>query len=226
MVVCLIVFIYKYKKSTQEMPNIIQLRRGTSTEWATANPVLADGEIGIDKTTGSIKIGNGTNTWSQLSFFSAGGVSDGDKGDISVSGGGVVWTIDPASVTYAKMQNVTNSRLLGRSAAGAGSPQEITIGSGLSLSGGVLSSTSSGVTDGDKGDISVSGGGASWSIDPGAVTYAKMQNMTDARILGRSAGSSGSPQELTIGAGLSLTGGVLSATGAATGATLGGTLFS
>jgi hypothetical protein len=44
------------------------------------------------------------------------------------------------------------------------------------------------------------------------VTYAKIQNVTDNRLLGRSAGSAGDVQELTVGAGLTLTGGVLSAT--------------
>jgi hypothetical protein len=70
-----------------------------------------------------------------------GGISDGDKGDITVSGAGTVWTIDNDVVTYAKMQNVSAaSRLLGRgSSAGAGDVQEITLGTGLSLSGTTLS---------------------------------------------------------------------------------------
>lgn len=44
-------------------------------------------------------------------------------------------------VTYAKLQNVTDARLLGRSAGSAGDAQEITVTTGLSLSGGVLSNT-------------------------------------------------------------------------------------
>lgn len=45
-----------------------------------------------------------------------------------------------SAVTYAKIQNVsTNSRLLGRSTAGAGVVEELTVGSGLSISGGSLS---------------------------------------------------------------------------------------
>jgi hypothetical protein len=56
----------------------------------------------------------------------SGGVSDGDKGDITVSGG-TTWTIDNDAVTYAKIQNVSASdRLLGRSTAGAGDIEEIT----------------------------------------------------------------------------------------------------
>jgi hypothetical protein len=56
----------------------------------------------------------------------SGGVSDGDKGDITVSGG-TTWTIDNDAVTYAKIQNVSaTDRLLGRSTAGAGDIEEIT----------------------------------------------------------------------------------------------------
>jgi hypothetical protein len=56
-----------------------------------------------------------------------GGVTDGDKGDITVSSSGTVWTIDNDVVTYAKIQNVSaTDKLLGRSTAGAGDIEEIT----------------------------------------------------------------------------------------------------
>lgn len=47
--------------------------------------------------------------------------------------------INDKAVTYAKMQDVTSNRLLGRSTAGAGNPEEIQVGGGLQLSGGTLS---------------------------------------------------------------------------------------
>lgn len=50
--------------------------------------------------------------------------------------------IDNDAVTYAKMQNVGGaSRLLGRGDSGGGDPQEITIGTGLSFAGTVLSAS-------------------------------------------------------------------------------------
>lgn len=101
------------------------------------------------------------------------------------------------AVTYAKIQNISAaSRLLGRgSAAGAGDVEELTIGSGLSLSGTALSATA--LSDGDKGDITVSASGATWTIDNDVVTYAKMQNVsaTD-KLLGRSTAGAGDVEEI------------------------------
>jgi len=54
------------------------------------------------------------------------GVTDGDKGDITVSGSGSTWTIDSDVVTYEKMQDTTASDIfLGRDTAGAGTIEEI-----------------------------------------------------------------------------------------------------
>lgn len=48
------------------MATRMQQRRGTSAEWAAANPILAAGELGIDTDTRVMKVGNGTLTWSAL----------------------------------------------------------------------------------------------------------------------------------------------------------------
>jgi hypothetical protein len=70
------------------------------------------------------------------------GVTDGDKGDVTVSASGATWTIDNDVVTYAKIQNVSAaSKLLGRGDSGSGDTQEITLGTGLAMTGTTLSSS-------------------------------------------------------------------------------------
>ena len=45
-----------------------RLRRDTTTNWLLFNPVLKSGEIGLDTTLNKFKIGNGTSTWSLLTY--------------------------------------------------------------------------------------------------------------------------------------------------------------
>jgi hypothetical protein len=44
----------------------IQFRRGTAASWASANPVLAEGELGVVLDTGRYKIGDGVTPWLSL----------------------------------------------------------------------------------------------------------------------------------------------------------------
>jgi hypothetical protein len=208
----------------------------------------------------------------------------------------IATTIANNAVSFAKMQNINTSRLLGRSTASSGNIEELTIGAGLSLSAGALASTitqytnamarlaiSSGATglsynnttgvftltsgysiptdsnqtlwtsaysnmivsasfntsDGnltltqqDGGSIvqdldgrylignesitltgNVTGSGTTaitTTIASQAVTFAKMQNVSSGTVLGRSSLGSGSVEEITIGTGLTLSGGILS----------------
>jgi len=50
------------------MASQIQLRRGTASQWTSANPTLADGEIGYETDTGKLKIGDGVAAWASLSY--------------------------------------------------------------------------------------------------------------------------------------------------------------
>jgi len=52
----------------------IQFRRGTASEWTSANPILAVGEMGIETDTNLFKIGNGNTAWNSLAY---GGIQGG-----------------------------------------------------------------------------------------------------------------------------------------------------
>lgn len=119
----------------------LKLRRGTDSGRSAITP--AEGEPIFTTDTKKLYVGDGS-TVGGIAVDTA--VSDGDKGDITVSSSGATWTIDNDAVTYAKMQNVSAaSRLLGRgSASGSGDMQELTIGAGLTLTGTELSASSSG----------------------------------------------------------------------------------
>ena len=51
------------------MAQQIQIRRDTSSNWSSVNPILAQGEIGFETNTGKIKIGDGTTAWNSLNYF-------------------------------------------------------------------------------------------------------------------------------------------------------------
>lgn len=72
-------------------------------------------------------------------------------GDVTASGAGsVTTTIANDAVTFAKMQNISSSKLLGRYSGGSGDVQEITISTGLNLDG--------------SGNLTVTGGGANAAL--------------------------------------------------------------
>lgn len=46
----------------------IQVRRGTASQWTSANPTLASGEWGFETDTLKTKIGNGSTAWNSLAY--------------------------------------------------------------------------------------------------------------------------------------------------------------
>lgn len=83
------------------MATQIQLRRDTSANWTTNNPILAEGEIGIETDglgTPTIlkKIGNGFNDWVTLPYESTGGGGSVE----SVTGDGVGGTSTDVVMTF------------------------------------------------------------------------------------------------------------------------------
>lgn len=120
-----------------------------------------------------------------LEFIDAptGAIADGDKGDITVSSSGAVWTINNAAVTIAKLN-----------ATGTASATTYLRGDGTwaTPDGGTA------ISDGGKGDITVSSSGTVWTIDNNAVSLAKIAQSTAAlSVLGRSTNTIGNYAQIT-----------------------------
>jgi hypothetical protein len=62
----------------------IQFRRGTASEWTSANPILAVGEMGIETDTNLFKIGNGSTAWNSLAYGGLTGGFDSTQEIVSV----------------------------------------------------------------------------------------------------------------------------------------------
>ena len=122
--------------------------------------------------------------------------------------------ITDGAVGVAKLADLSGtSRLIG-SGSGAATAAEITLDASLSITGTVLSASTPQNLTGD-----VTSTGLATTIANGAVTYAKMQNVSaNSRLLGSGdAGAGNPPAEITLGTNLSMSGTTLNATVASSG---------
>jgi hypothetical protein len=82
----------------------IQVRRGLASEWTTANPVLAAGEMGVETNTNLFKFGNGTSTWTSLAYANNSDVAIGEISQDAINnalslGAGLTKTYDDGANT-------------------------------------------------------------------------------------------------------------------------------
>lgn len=66
-----------------------QLRRDTAANWSANNPILADGEPGIETDSSRIKIGDGVSTWNSLAYELSNDFADLTNTPTTVSGYGI-----------------------------------------------------------------------------------------------------------------------------------------
>ena len=110
----------------------VTVSNGPKGDPGATGPAGAPGSNGIGVptggTTGQVLTKNSATdydtSWQTVS--GGGGVSDGDKGDITVSGSGATWTIDAGAVSLSKMADLATSTILGRATAGTGVPEALT----------------------------------------------------------------------------------------------------
>ena len=77
----------------------IQFRRGMASEWTAANPLLAQGEMGLEWDTGKFKVGTGSTYWNSLVYSSG---QTGPQGPVGPSG-------SSNSITIANQGSVLTS---------------------------------------------------------------------------------------------------------------------
>jgi hypothetical protein len=135
------------------MAQIIQMRRGTAAEWTAADPLLAEGEIGVEKDTFKWKVGDGLKVWHLLPYVTG---AKGDKGDPGSPGPALNWRgAFSATTAYAKNDGVSynGSSYLATAATTAGTlppnaPWQVVAEKGATGNQG---------PKGDKGDQGIQG---------------------------------------------------------------------
>lgn len=149
-----------------------------------------------------------------IEFTGSGGIQRSAlTGDVTASAGSGSTTIASnavttakiadASVTLAKVANIATDRLLGRDTASSGVVEELTVGGGVEFSGsgGIQRSALT-------GDVTASAGSGSTTIansavttakiNDAAVTLAKMANLAQDQVIGRTTASTGVPETFTV----------------------------
>ena len=84
----------------------IQMRRDTAAAWTSANPTLAQGELGLETDTTYYKIGNGSTAWTSLAYGSIQGAIPSSTVTSAMIVDGTIVNADinaSAAIAYSKL---------------------------------------------------------------------------------------------------------------------------
>ena len=62
----------------------IKHKKDSSLNWNSENPILLDGELGIESDTGRIKVGDGTTTWNKLKYLNSTRAEQDSEGNLII----------------------------------------------------------------------------------------------------------------------------------------------
>lgn len=150
------------------------------------------------------------------------GTNTGDQtitltGDVTGSGtGSFAATIADGSVSLTKMSNLAANSFIGNNTGSAATPLALTIAQATAMLGVFTATLQGAVPASGGGSLNFLRADGTWQAPPGGgsgpITSSAF-TMSTARMLGRTTASTGAIEEISIGSGLLLSGGVLSATG-------------
>ena len=150
------------------MPTQIQLRRGTAAQWTSANPTLAQGEVGVETDTNKFKVGTGSTAWTSLAYAGVTGAASSTDGAL-VAFDGTTGKVIKANGTVTAAQggtgqtSFTNGQLLIGNASGGLSKATLTAGSNVTI------------TNGD-GAITIAASGGGGGSPGGSDTYVQFND--------------------------------------------------
>lgn len=198
-----------------DIPTLNQNTTGTAAAWTTARNLAGNSVNGTANVAFANKFivqGTTDTGLSGAQFLGALGTglvkNTTTTGVLSIAAAATDY-VAPSSYASANGLTLGTGKLLGRSTAGTGAAEEITVGSGLSMTGGVLASTSSG---GSVTTVSVvsANGFAGTVANPSSTPAITLSTSITGLLQGNGAALSA----VTIGTGLSFVAGTLSSTSA------------
>ena len=116
------------------MSNIsVQLRRGTDTEHSSFTG--AEGEVTVDTTNDTLRVHDGSTAGgvrlAKLSEAGGSGTVTSVDSGTGLTGGPITTSgtlsVADNGVTFAKMQDINTAKVIGRTTAGSGNPEEVSI---------------------------------------------------------------------------------------------------